>query len=97
MKLTLLVLAPVFLCGLAQNAGCAGRNFSTDGARGIRPGMTETEVEALMRSKPLATEVRGGVTRSSWAYVRMFAAESSKQVVVEFDGDGRVVEAPVVP
>jgi hypothetical protein len=45
MKFMVLVFAPVFLCGLAQNAGCAGRNFSIDDARGIRPGMTEAEVE----------------------------------------------------
>ena len=97
MKFPAVVLAPVFLCGLAQSAGCAGRNFSTDGARGIRPGMTVAEVEALLRSKPLATETRGRVTRSSWAYVEMFTLGSSKQVAVEFDGNGRVVEAPVVP
>lgn len=75
-------------------SGCVGTNFSWESARQIKPGMTESEVVALMGDPYQIVSDKEG-TKWIWAWANLYSANSRSMAVLM--KDGKVAAPPDMP
>lgn len=76
--------------------GCAGTPFKWADARRIEPGMTKSDVTAMMGTPNRVATIPNDATRYVWVWVNTMAG-STRTLVVDFDKTGRVIKAPPIP